>query len=138
MTTPDNASDNAPDLGPDHPDVKALGDHGRALVLNVLAELADDGLAVDAKEAVLLVEAARTLDTCHRIETELAAAPLMVAGSMGQLRPSPLLDALDRSRRTLSTLLAKVAAGNREAQSRGAAKGRARSSSGYTARIGAA
>ncbi len=137
MTTPDDTPDTTPDLGPEHPEVQSLGTHGRALVLNVLSELADDGLTVDAKEAVLLLEAARTLDTCHRIEAELATSPLTVLGSMGQVRPSPLLDAADRNRRTLATLLSKVAAGNREAQSRDAARSHSRASV-YSARIGGA
>ncbi len=89
MTTHDPA-----ELTPNHPDVAALGDPGRALVLSLVAELREDNLALDAKERALLIEAARHLDVAARIEAALSDSDLIVIGSTGQTRPNPLLDAL--------------------------------------------
>ncbi len=129
MTAPDPNN-----LTPDHPDVAALGAAGRALVLDLVAELAEDGLELDVKERTLLLEAARHLDMAARIESALAESTLVVIGSTGQPRPNPLLDSLDKMRRTVAQLLTRVAV-NRESQAQTATRARARSIT--SARIGA-
>lgn len=124
------------DLTADHPDVAALGPAGRALVLDLVEELDADDLELDTKERTLLLEAARHLDIAARIERTLAEGDLMVIGSQNQPRPNPLLDTLDKTRRTTAQLLSHVAKGNRDEQARHAAKARARGVP-TSARIGA-
>ncbi len=126
-----------PDLTDEHPDVVALGSAGRALVLDLVAELAEDDLCLDAKETRLLLEAARHLDLAVRISAELAEGDLIVLGSTGQPRVSPLVDSVDKARRTVAQLLAHVAKGNREEAAQAAAKARTKATTGYAARIGA-
>jgi hypothetical protein len=128
-----------PDDGPldaDHPDVQALGHRGRALVLDVVSDLAADDLEPDPVERVLLLEAARHLDLCARLEDALTEADVVVVGSQGQPRPNPLLDSLDKTRRTVAQLLARVTRGDRTEAARSAAKARARA--GSSVRLGAA
>jgi hypothetical protein len=79
---------------------KGLQAQGRALWASVtrVYELSPAELAT-------LAQAARVVDLLGRIDGELAAADMTVEGSMGQLRPHPLLQASGDQRRTLDGLL---------------------------------
>jgi hypothetical protein len=97
------------ELSAGHPDVVALGPAGRSLVLDLLADLDHDDLVLDPKESRILLEAARTVDLAERLAAELAASDLVVTGSTGQPRANPLIDSVDKARRTIAVLLAQVA-----------------------------
>jgi hypothetical protein len=56
-------------------------------------------------EARLLADACREADIIDRLEEELAGAPLIVKGSMGQLVASPLVSEVRQHRTVLAGLL---------------------------------
>ena len=56
-------------------------------------------------ETRTLEDACREADLIERLEDELREAPLMVAGSMGQLVASPLVSEVRQHRATLGQLL---------------------------------
>ncbi|WP_413800103.1 hypothetical protein [Streptomyces iranensis] len=56
-------------------------------------------------EARILGDACREADIVERLEAELADAPLMVKGSMGQLVASPLVSEVRQHRSVLAALL---------------------------------
>jgi hypothetical protein len=56
-------------------------------------------------EVRMLGDAAREADIIDRLEAELADAPLMVKGSMGQLVASPLVSEVRQHRSVLASLL---------------------------------
>lgn len=60
-------------------------------------------------ERRLLAEAERTLAELDRIAVELEGAPLMLAGSTGQMRAHPLLSEARAHRELLGKLLARLA-----------------------------
>ena len=60
-------------------------------------------------EAQLLVQACRTVDLLERIDAQLVAEDLTVAGSRGQERAHPLLGAAVEQRRVLEALLNALA-----------------------------
>lgn len=60
-------------------------------------------------EAKVLEEACRTADLVALIDAQLAVDGLVVAGSMGQPRPNPLLTELRGHRQLLARLLAQLA-----------------------------
>lgn len=80
-----------------------LGRRGRALWRSVV-----ETYELRADELVVLEEAARTLDTCARLDAELATAPTMIPGSTGQARPHPLLAELRGHRQVLAQLLRQL------------------------------
>jgi hypothetical protein len=82
---------------------RGLKTRGRKLWADVLAdhELRPDELAV-------LAAAARTADELTTLETELATAPVVVAGSTGQERPNPLFRETREHRKTLAALLKQL------------------------------
>lgn len=77
-----------------------LDRRGKALWRSVV-----DVYELRADELATLEEAARTLDTCARLDAELATANLMIPGSTGQMRPNPLLAELRGHRQVLAQLL---------------------------------
>ena len=89
------------DAKPDRP--ANLGDLGRELWDSIAPnyELRPD-------EWRILLDACREADIIQRLEDELADAPLMVSGSMGQLVASPLVSEVRQHRATLKTLLAAL------------------------------
>lgn len=84
-----------------------LGRRGKALWRSVV-----DAYDLRADELATLEEAARTLDTCARLDAELAVLPLVVNGSTGQARPNPLLGELRGHRQVLAQLLRLLALGD--------------------------
>jgi hypothetical protein len=67
------------------------------------------GYELDPAERALLTEACHTLAELERIDAELSAGPLMVAGSKGQPAPNPLIAAAQTHRKTLEQLLRALA-----------------------------
>ncbi len=68
-----------------------------------------DRYELSPPELLLLEKAAVTANELARLEGELADAPLVVRGSRGQDRPSPLLNEVRGHRRTLEMLLRSLA-----------------------------
>lgn len=62
---------------------ESAGDRLRRLIL--------EDFELDAGELVLLERACELADTCARLDAEVAASPLTVPGSRGQLTSNPLL-----------------------------------------------
>lgn len=62
-----------------------------------------------ADELLLLEKACRTADDCARLDEAVAAAPLTVKGSMGQVREHPLLAQARQTRALLAALLKQLA-----------------------------
>jgi hypothetical protein len=60
-------------------------------------------------ELALLTRAARAADRLARIDNELADSALIVAGTNGQPRPNPLIDAANATERVLDILLRSLA-----------------------------
>jgi len=85
-----------------------LGASGRALWREIARQVAQDGLILDAREAVLLTMACREADQLAVIEDALVDASLMVRGSQGQQVAHPLLGEARRSRTTIAALLGKI------------------------------
>lgn len=67
-------------------------------------EVASD-FTLRADETVLLASACATLDTIAKLEAAMVDQPLVVAGSMHQLREHPLLSELRQQRLTVAKLL---------------------------------
>ncbi len=70
----------------------------------VLREEVLDQYVLSPAELLILEQAAVTADELERLSAELAAAPLVVAGSRGQDRPHPLLGEVRAHRRVLDAL----------------------------------
>jgi hypothetical protein len=60
-------------------------------------------------ELVTLEQCCRQADLIGRLDAELAAAPVVVEGSMGQPKTHPLVAAVAEARRTLDTLQRSLA-----------------------------
>ena len=67
-----------------------------------------DEFELEAVELVLLEKACRTADDCARLDEAVAAAPLTVEGSMGQVREHPLLAQSRQTRALLAALLKQL------------------------------
>lgn len=85
-----------------------LGTSGRALWREIAGQVAQDGLVLDAREAVLLTLACRETDQLAIIEDALVGASLMVRGSQGQEVAHPLIGEARRSRTTIAALLGRI------------------------------
>ncbi len=70
----------------------------------LLREQVLDRFELSPSELAILEEAVSTVDELGRLESELADAPLVVAGSRGQMRPHPLLNEVRAHRRVLDAL----------------------------------
>lgn len=74
-------------------------------------ELNDDDLVPDGRESAILAEACRHLTIATRLETALAVLDdIIVPGSRGNPRVTPLVGEIDKVRRTVSSLLASIKA----------------------------
>lgn len=82
---------------------KGLGLPGRRLWKRIVSayELRPD-------EAFVLESACQTLDTATQLEDAMKGQPLMVKGSMGQMREHPLLSEARQQRALLARLLAQL------------------------------
>jgi len=80
-----------------------LNGAGRRLWQKVAADY-----TMRADEWLILEKACRTADDAERLDTELAQAPLMVAGSQGQMRANPLLNESRQTRALLAALLKQL------------------------------
>lgn len=67
-----------------------------------------DRYSLRPDEVRMLVDACKEADIVARLETELADAPLMVKGSMGQLVASPLVTEVRQHRAAVAMLLGKL------------------------------
>jgi hypothetical protein len=56
-------------------------------------------------ELLTLEQCARQADLISRLDAELAEAPVVTEGSMGQVRVNPLVAAVAEARRTLDTVM---------------------------------
>jgi hypothetical protein len=81
-----------------------LGASGRTFWRNIVAVY-----ELSPAEAQLLVQACRVVDLLERIDLQLVAEDLTVAGSRGQERAHPLLTVAVEQRRTLEALLNAMA-----------------------------
>lgn len=73
------------------------------------AELDDDDLDADARETAILAEACRHLTIASRLEAALADLDsLVVPGSRGNQRVTPLVSEVDKVRRTVASLLTSI------------------------------
>jgi hypothetical protein len=82
-----------------------LGPRGRALWKSTIEEF-----ELSPPEMDVLAEACRTVDELGRLAAALAAADLVVVGSMGQPRPNLLFDEVRKHRALLGVLLALLKA----------------------------
>lgn len=80
----------------------------RATLVHVVAQVAGDGLQLDAREVALLTAACREADVLARIEDELADAPVTTVGAQGQTVAHPLIGEARRSRQTVAALLRQI------------------------------
>lgn len=90
------------------PAPKGLGPAGRALWREIAAQVAADGLQLDARERRLLRDACAEADALEAVEAALDGARLMVRGSQGQDVAHPLLGEARRSRATIAQLLGRI------------------------------
>ena len=63
---------------------------------------------LDVSELALLAHCARLEDELARLRSALLAGDMIVSGSMGQPRPSPLLDEMRKHREVLGRLLKQL------------------------------
>ncbi len=101
---------------PTEPD--GLSPEAQTLWADVLADLDEDGMELDAREVAILREVCRHLTLANRLESALADGPVVVAGSRGQDRVSPLVGEIDKVRRTVATLLRSLQPPDRSAINR--------------------
>lgn len=108
-----------------------LRESGRALWVAILADLAaapaDDaaGWELDARELVLLEQAARQADLVADLERVLVEDGLVVAGSQGQSRLNAAATELRQSRVALAKLLGELALPGEDGRAMTAAQRRA-------------
>lgn len=74
----------------------------------VAKQVAADGCTLDARELLWLEMAAAERDQLAKVEAELAKAPLVVKGSMGQPVANSLLAEATRGRQVIASLLARL------------------------------
>src|SRR4051812_39782312 len=95
-----------PPTTPLPPPPQGLSEEATALWQGLHADLADRDLEPDAAELAVLTEACRHLTLASRLEAELAAVEtVLVPGSRGNVRVTPLVSEIDKVRRTVATLL---------------------------------
>lgn len=85
-----------------------LGSGGRRLWREIAAQVASDGLEMDARELELLRSACREADMLAEIEAALVDQPMTVRGAQGQMVAHPLLGEARRSRQTIASLLKQI------------------------------
>jgi hypothetical protein len=83
--------------------VTEIGSAGERLRVAITAKY-----ELRADELVILDQACAVLDVIGRLDAELVDAPLVVAGSVGQLREHPLLSESRQSRAALARLLGQL------------------------------
>ncbi len=107
---------------PEADDVPAAPDglspEAQVLWADVISDLAEDDMELDARESALLREVCRHLTLANRLESALAHGPVVVAGSRGQDRVSPLVGEIDKVRRTVATMLRSLQPPDRSAINR--------------------
>ncbi|GAA4351166.1 hypothetical protein [Microbacterium rhizosphaerae] len=88
---------------------RTLGAAGKALHRAIARQWAELDLIPDAREAALLLQAARESDVLAALDTEVDAAisagKVTVTGAQGQPVEHPAIGAARRSRTTIQTLL---------------------------------
>jgi hypothetical protein len=85
-----------------------LGKAGAKLWREIVREAAGDNLVLEARERFWLESACKLVDRAAVIEAELATAPLMVKGSMGQQVPNGLLAELRQHHHLAAQMLARL------------------------------
>ncbi|TVL91936.1 hypothetical protein [Streptomyces sp. SAJ15] len=83
---------------------RGLGPAGRRLWREI-----QSGYELDADECALLVEACRTADELQALHEAIGAGPVVVPGSRGQPKVSPLFAEARAHRLALARLLAELA-----------------------------
>lgn len=99
----DYAPDGTPPPPPDD-----LSERAAAFWTSWLADRDDEGNMADARDLAVLVEIVRHMTLIDRLEDELTAAPLTVAGSRGQTVINPMIGQVDTLRRTVGMLLKSI------------------------------
>ncbi len=87
---------------------RGLGVSGRRLWRAVADELAEDGLKPSAIERIWLDSACRMHDQAVILEAELAGAPRMTRGSMGQDVANPLVSELRQLHLAVNQTLSRI------------------------------
>lgn len=82
---------------------KGLDLHGRRMWKRVVS-----AYQLRPDELFVLDSACRTLDTASKLEAAMEGEPLLVKGSMGQMREHPLLSEARQQRALLARLLAQL------------------------------
>jgi hypothetical protein len=83
---------------------EGLGDAGTAFWRGVMRVY-----ELSPSELVTLEQCCRQLDLVARLDEAVAVSPLLVKGSMGQVRTNPLVATVAEARRTLDTLQRSLA-----------------------------
>jgi hypothetical protein len=81
---------------------------GRALWRDIAAQVASDGLELDARERRWLRDACAEADVVATLSAGLVDAPLMVRGSQGQDVINPVFSGVRQHREALGRLLARL------------------------------
>ena len=87
---------------------KNLGAEGRRIWKAVVADAAEQGLALDSRESFWLESAARIADRIAELEAELAGSSFVVLGHAKQDVAHPLLGEVRMHRALLATTLARI------------------------------
>jgi P27 family predicted phage terminase small subunit len=98
---------------------KGLSEAGRALWRQIQRAVPDDA-ELDEREAAILAAACRQADDVAALEAAIAAHGVVVEGSRGQPRLSPLMTEARQGRLALARLLGELDLSDADAQRRSA------------------
>lgn len=85
-----------------------LGAEGKKLWCQVMADAADQGVELDARELIWLGQAGKLADMVSRLEDAVADMPVLTQGYKAQPVANPLLPELRMTRQLLAQTLARV------------------------------